>query len=183
MNDAQFAASLEAAKAGDGAAFAALYQWCAPAVAGYLRAQGLDADELTNDVFVGVFRRLRSFEGDARDFRSWVFTVAHSRLVDARRRASRRPGLVPMETDHLPQQPDESAEQRALAAFAEDRVRRLLGRLAPDQRDVLALRLIADLTVEQCATTLGKSVGAVKALQRRGLASLRRVIEHEGVPL
>lgn len=59
----------------------------------------------------------------------------------------------------------------------------LLARLAPDQRDVLLLRIVADLTIEQIAQLLGKRPGAVKALQRRGLAAVKRALDQQGVPL
>lgn len=64
-----------------------------------------------------------------------------------------------------------------------ERVRRLCDRLAPDQRDVLLLRMLSAMTVEQAAEALGKSPTAVKALQRRALAAIRRLIEREGVSL
>ena len=55
--------------------------------------------------------------------------------------------------------------------------------LSPDQREVLLLRVVGDLTVEQVATIVGKTVGSVKATQRRALSSLRKSIEQEGVLL
>lgn len=67
--------------------------------------------------------------------------------------------------------------------LARERVDALLDRLSPDQREVIALRVVADLTVEQTAAALGKSYEAVKTLQGRGLAALRRATsEEEGVP-
>ena len=74
-------------------------------------------------------------------------------------------------------------EAEALDRLGEERVRRLLATLSPDQQDVLLLRLVADLTVDEIATALGKRPGAVKALQRRALATLRREIGRKGVPL
>ncbi len=76
-----------------------------------------------------------------------------------------------------------SAEHDALSGLGTDRVQQVLAELPPDQRDVLALRVIADLTVEQVAAALGKKPGAVKALQRRALAGLRRRLSEEAVPL
>jgi RNA polymerase sigma-70 factor (ECF subfamily) len=64
-----------------------------------------------------------------------------------------------------------------------DEVRRVLGRLTEDQRSVLMLRVIGDLTVDEVAKTIGKRPGAVKALQRRGLAAVKRELEGKGVPL
>ena len=71
----------------------------------------------------------------------------------------------------------------ALRNLATERVRYLCAQLVPDQRDVILLRVVADLTVDQVAQVLGKTPGAVKALQRRGFEALRRVIERQGVPL
>jgi DNA-directed RNA polymerase specialized sigma24 family protein len=76
-----------------------------------------------------------------------------------------------------------SAETEALAALGTERVRALLDGLSPDQRDVLLLRLLGDLTVEQAAGVLGKRPGAVKALQRRGLAAVSRALAAQGVTL
>jgi RNA polymerase sigma-70 factor (ECF subfamily) len=74
-------------------------------------------------------------------------------------------------------------EDDALVRLGTARVRELCARLSVDQRDVLLLRLVAGLTVEQVAETVGKSVGATKALQRRGLAALQRELERRGVTL
>ena len=74
-------------------------------------------------------------------------------------------------------------EEDAARRLATEHLRRLCDTLAPDQRNVLLLRMLADLTVDDIASALGKTSGAVKALQRRGLASLRRQMQREGVPL
>jgi RNA polymerase sigma-70 factor (ECF subfamily) len=67
--------------------------------------------------------------------------------------------------------------------MGEQWVRAVLDRLVPDQREVLLLRILGDLTVEQVAGLVGKSPGAVKALQRRGLAAAEKIVRAEGVPL
>ena len=63
---------------------------------------------------------------------------------------------------------------RAIGRVGDDAARALLDGLPEDQRNVMVLRIVADLTVEQVAQVLGKRPGAVKALQRRALDSLRR---------
>jgi RNA polymerase sigma-70 factor (ECF subfamily) len=75
-----------------------------------------------------------------------------------------------------------SAEDRAFADMSADSAMKLLLGLTPDQRSVVALRVIADLSLEETAGILGKSVGAVKALQKRGLARLRRDLEQAVSP-
>jgi RNA polymerase sigma factor (sigma-70 family) len=178
-----FESVLLAAQSGAPWALERLYQALSPAVLGYLRVQGAsDPEDLTNEVFLGVFRKVGDFRGGEEKFRSWVFTIAHSRLVDERRRAMRRPQLAG--GDHpVPESAGGDAEDDALERLSAQRVQALCEQLVPDQRDVLLLRLLAGLTVEAVAEALGKSAGAVKALQRRGLANLRKVLEGNPVPL
>ena len=64
-----------------------------------------------------------------------------------------------------------------------ERVRRLCDALPPDQRDVLLLRMVAGMTVEQAAEALGKPPGAVKSLQHRAVAALRKQFDPEAVSL
>jgi RNA polymerase sigma-70 factor (ECF subfamily) len=81
------------------------------------------------------------------------------------------------------QTPAGDAQEEVLRAFATERVRGIIERLAPEQRDVLLLRVLGGLTVSEVAKVVGKSSGAVKALQRRGLAGIKRALSEEGVPL
>lgn len=175
---AELASVLERARAGSDVAFEVVFYELAPAVAGYLRLNGaVEADELTNEVFAQVHRGLPRFTGDWGGFRSWVFTIAHHRLVDEVRRSRRRPPLAHVEVAEEASQGD--AESEALAGLSDERVRELLSVLSDDQRQVLLLRIVADLPLEETAATLGKTVGAVKSLQHRALASLRRALEQE----
>ena len=179
-----FYSVLQAARSGAPWALERLYLVLSPAVAGYLRIQGAaDPDDLTNEVFLGVLRRIAAFDGTEEEFRSWVFTIAHSRLIDERRRNSRRP-QAGGDGDQVARDPvGGNVEDEAVRRLTSQRVQMLCEGLVADQRDVLLLRLMAGLTVEAIAEALGKSEGAVKALQRRGLANLRRILERDPVSL
>src|SRR5579859_7393258 len=88
----QFDGVLAAARTGAAWALERLYHHLAGAVVGYLRLQGADdPEDLSSEVFLGVFRGLGGFEGDEPALRSWVFSIAHRRVIDDRRRRSRRP--------------------------------------------------------------------------------------------
>jgi RNA polymerase sigma factor (sigma-70 family) len=169
-----------AARANAPWAFERLYESFAPRVAGYLRMHGArDPDALTNEVMLGVFRGLHGFEGDTANFRSWVFTIAHRRLIDERRRRSARVETTTLEAQPEPHGGD--AEREALDRLGGDRVRELLDHLTDDQRAVILLRVVGDLSVTDVAHVLGKRPGAIKMLQRRGLARLRGILEAQGV--
>jgi RNA polymerase sigma factor (sigma-70 family) len=170
------------ARDGDQDAWRRIYAAYAGRVAGYLRVQGIrDPEDLTSEVFLAVFRHLDRFEGSEANFRSWLFVIAHRRLIDDRRRAGRRDEVPLDELTHVRGASD--TEVDVLGRVGTQRVQELCSLLVPDQRDVLLLRLVADLTVEQVADVVGKSPGAVKAVQRRGLASLTRLTERAGVSL
>jgi DNA-directed RNA polymerase specialized sigma24 family protein len=79
--------------------------------------------------------------------------------------------------------PAGDAEADALVELSLDHIRGILGRLTEEQRDVLLLRILGGLTVDQVAVAVGRSAGAVKMLQARGLASIRREIERGTVTL
>lgn len=171
---------LDAARAGSGWAFEQLFRSLAVPAAGYLRAQGLaDPDGGVNEVFLRVFRSLGTFEGPEEKFRSWVFTIAHHLVVDERRARDRRPVTTELGDDVV--HPGGNAEDDAHKLLADSRVMGLLDQLPALQRDVLLLRIVADLSIEHVAASVGRRPGAVKALQRRGLAALRRTLEHESV--
>ena len=169
---------LAAAQANAGWALTWLYETLAPAVAGYARSQGIrEAEDLTSDVFIAVLTRTRSFHGTEAQFRNWVFTIAHHRIVDERRKTSRRPEEEPIDDVVIGERQattDAGAEDEAMRRLGTDQVRHLLAALTPDQRDVIVLRVIAGMSVEEVATTLDKRPEAVKGLQRRALAALRR---------
>ena len=178
-----FEAVIDAARAGHGWALERVYSTLAPAVTGFFRLQrAAEPDDLTSDVFVGVLRNLRSFRGDETQFRSWVFTIAYRRLADARRAAGRRPVVEPL--DRAPEPADQvDVEADVERLLATCRVHALCAMLPPAQRDVLLLRLVGRMTVDEIAEAIGRSRGAVKALQRRGLATVTTAVETEGVPL
>lgn len=107
-----------------------------------------------------------------------AFTIAHSRLVDEFRRRSRAVE-VPYEPDMDGRQ-HTSAELEALGQGDASDVSRLLANLGDEQRAVILLRILGDLSLEDTAHVVGKSIGAVKQLQRRGLLALRKHAEERG---
>lgn len=141
------------------------YRMLAPAVLGYLRAQHApEPEDLLGEVFLQVARDFARFRGDETDLRRWVFTIARHRLVDDRRRRQVRPvttGDAPPEV--ASSGPLDPVDPALVAALRE---------LTPDQREVVVLRFVADLSLQDVARITRRRVGAVKALQHRALAAL-----------
>ena len=168
-----------AARTGGGWAFGRLWEQLAPSVAAYLRSRGVrDSDDVTSEVFLAAFRGIGRFHGDGVAFRSWLFTIAHHKSVDVHRRSATREVLVDAVGAGAglgfdPAAPARSAEDVAMEQIAGEGAARQLATLTDDQRAVLLLRVVADLSLAETAEVLGKPVGAVKALQHRALARLR----------
>jgi RNA polymerase sigma factor (sigma-70 family) len=167
---------LDAARAGAPWALETLYRELAGPVTGYLRLHGAaEPDDLASEVFVGVLTGVGGFTGDEAGFRAWVFTIAHRRLADSWRRASRRPALADVDVlDHAATADlaGGDAEEEALASLGTSRVHDLCAQLPRDQRAVVLLRVLGDLSVDEVARVLGRTSASVKALQRRGLLTL-----------
>jgi RNA polymerase sigma-70 factor (ECF subfamily) len=172
----QFDSVLTAARAGADWAWERLYRELAPSVIGYLRVRGAaEPEDLAGETFLQAVRGLASFEGDERDFRAWLFTIAHRRLIDERRRLGRRP-VQTLDPADLAERAGAGGDvgEEALARVGDARVRAVLATLPEDQRTVLLLRILGDMTIEEIAGAVGKRTGAVKALQRRALRRIER---------
>jgi RNA polymerase sigma-70 factor (ECF subfamily) len=179
-----FESVLAAAQLGAEWAWRDIYESTAPGVRSYLSFRGaVDPDGLVGDVFLAAAKGIGSFEGDEENFRSWVFSIAHARLVDERRKRERR-RTEPTDSSDLELIPDMvDVETVVFGRLGSERLVELFLVLSPDQRDVLTLRIIADLSLKETASILGKRVGAVKVLQHRGVSRLRKLAAGEGVTI
>ncbi len=161
------------ARARDPELFSIVYRTYASQVLGYLTARGVeDAEAVMQEVFLAVLPRLQTVTGGVAGLRTFLFSVAHARMVDDHRRQRRTPVELPFEPD-LDGREESSAEDEVLQRASPQDVQNLLNVLPDEQREVLSLRLVGGLTVENVADIMGKSAGAIKQLQRRALIRLR----------
>lgn len=166
---------------GDREALADVYRIVAPQLRAWMRTQvrhGEVADDLVETTFVELIHAGATFNGDGRSLRAWLFRAGRNNLIDWRRRADRRADhhldddLVAGLEDPLP-----SPEDRVVQADAIDEVLGAMVELSTDQQEVLQLRLLGQLSAAEVGELTGRSEGAVRALQHRGLRSLARVLE------
>jgi RNA polymerase sigma-70 factor (ECF subfamily) len=164
---------------GDTAALRAIYEALSPRVCGYLRMRGSeDPEGLTNEVFVKVLPRIAEVTDGYRGLRALTFTVAHGLLVDELRRRARRPATQPYEPAQ-DTRAQASAEEQALEHLGEGTALTLLDLLPDDQRSVVLLRVLGDLTVDQTAAAVARSPVAVRKLQAKALTTLRRLVDSD----
>lgn len=169
---------LKAARQGDTLAFGMLYECYAPRVFRFLYAhldQRMDAEDLTEEVFLRVWQALPDYQERGAPFGGFVFRVAHNALFDHYRRSHRRGEPEALDEERLPAAQSDPAEN-SVAAVESAELKRLLEQLGQDQRTVLALRFLAGLTPDETGQAMGKSSGAVRVLQHRALRALRKLL-------
>jgi RNA polymerase sigma-70 factor (ECF subfamily) len=173
----EFPKLLAAARAGDDDAFAQLWRSLQPQLLRYLRILVSDANEdVASETWTRVARDLAQFDGTELGFRSWVFTIARHRGIDWRRRETRRPA-TPYPNEDLADVPGGVDPAGAtLEALSTDAALALIARLPVGQAEVVTLRAVADLSVDQVAEIVGKRPGAVRVLAHRGLQRLAELL-------
>lgn len=171
---ANFEAVLEAAQAGDEWAVQCLYDQLHPSLLRYLRWKERSvAEDLASETWLAVAEGLARFEGNEQAFKGWIFTIARRRLADHRRREGRhRTSPVPDDAFVEAQSADDPSEMVTDRMSAQAAVARLVSLLPPEQAEVVVLRVVVGLPVEEVARILGKRPGAIRTLQHRGLRRL-----------
>lgn len=173
---------LERAQHGDETAFAALWRDLNPAVVRYLSVASDAADDVAADTWVTVVKGLARFAGDENAWRAWVFTTARRRAVDAGRRrtraADRDRSFEPWPV--FGGDADDPADV-VVRRLDTDAALALVAALSPLQAEVVVLRVVAGLSVEDVARVVGRSNGAVRVAHHRGLGRLRELLADRGV--
>lgn len=168
------------AQQGDKPAIGELYRLHVDVIYRYVWARVRDdslTEDLTAQVFLKALEGLPTYKPTGKPFLAWLYRIAYARVVDHWRKQERRVE-VPLE-DTLPAReprPGELLEAEADWGTAID----LIAQLTDDQQDVVILRFIGEMSMAEVAETLGKTVGAAKAIQYRALASLARLLEKQG---
>jgi RNA polymerase sigma-70 factor (ECF subfamily) len=166
--------ALRRARAGDEAGFLALWRALQPMLLRFLRVYGGDGPEdVASDTWLQVVRDLAAFEGDAADFRKWLFTIARHRAIDAGRTRSRRPVALVGDARSLDDtRAERSAEEQVMERMSTDDAIATLRRLPEAQAELVALRVLGDLDVATVAGIVGSTPGAVRVAVHRALRTL-----------
>jgi RNA polymerase sigma-70 factor (ECF subfamily) len=159
-------------------AFDELYSRYSPRVFGYLfqRLNGNveEAEDLTAEVFTKVYEKIDRFQVQGAPLSAWLFRIAHNRLIDSVRR---RPKQTQVALDDAPALAAGPVFGGIDQAVALDQIKVGLARLTEEQRQVITLRFLESKSLAETAAVMQRNEDAVKKLQARGLASLRRNIE------
>ena len=170
-------ALIHRAQRGEPEAVAELYRIHSPAIYRYFYFRVHDratAEDLTGEVFVKMVEGLPRFVDRGAPLAAWLFRIAHDRVVDHHRRAAHR--QTEALSDGL-EASEPGTETQALQRAEMERVSAVVATLTDEQRMVIQLRFVEGYSLEQCASLLRKTPGAIKALQHRALRQLAGKLE------
>jgi RNA polymerase sigma-70 factor, ECF subfamily len=169
-----FESALAAAQRGAEWALTVLYRDLHPQLLRYLLAEEpTEGEDLASEVWLDVGTGLARFQGDERDLRAWVFTIARRRLIDLRRSGARRHTVAaPNETFH--HLPDRGEPFEAATGLL-----KCLRVLPPEHATIVLLRVVGGLDSNEVAAVTGKKPGTVRVIQKRALERLAEVVASE----
>lgn len=174
-----------AAAAGDRAATERLLALVRPPLVRYCRARlgvgsvgAASADDVAQDVLLGLLMALPKYRETGAGFLAFAYGIAAHKIADHYRYRHRRPTSVLREEPELPDS-DAGPEQQALDGDGTRRMVSLIDRLSPRLREIVTLRVIVGLTVQETADAVSTTPGAVRVAQHRALRTLHRYLEDE----
>jgi RNA polymerase sigma-70 factor (ECF subfamily) len=136
------------------------------------------AEEVVQDVFARAWRHAEAYDPRRASVRTWLYSIARNRVVDARRRAAVRPGMATGAQSETPAELDRTLEQAVLRW----QMAAALARLSPEHREVIRLAHYGGLTLREIAEHKGIPLGTVKSRTSYALRSLRLILDEMEVP-
>lgn len=167
--------SIRALKRGDPDAWSGLVHTFSPKVVGYARRMGArDPEEVMGATLETVARRIGEFEGNESQLRSFIFSIAHARIVDDLRRSARRSEVSIDNTLNLL-----AADEPTEDTFSDPDLLGALSRLPAAQRQMLDMRYVVGLSTKETAAAIGKSEVATRVALSRALNKLKGILRHD----
>lgn len=160
----------------DQEAFARLYEEYFDKIYRYVTLRigdQVEAEDLTQQVFIKALGSISSFKWRNIPFGAWLFRIAHNLVVDHLRRRTRRPTTSLDETRLV-----SGSDPQGMAEKGQEIERLILAskQLTPAQQQVISLRFAGELPIAQVAKIMGRSQGAVKAMQHSAIVALRKIL-------
>lgn len=135
-----------------------------------------DAEDMTQQVFIKSLQSISSYKWRDIPFSAWLFRIAHNQIVDYLRKKTRQPTAS---LDNVLAISESNPQQSAEDQMAVEELILAARNLTPAQQEVISLRFAGDLPIAQVAKVMGKSPGAIKALQHSAVVALRKIMVND----
>lgn len=165
------------AKKGDKEAFGKLYDHYIAPIYRFVLIKVTDKDEaedLTHEVFLSAWQNLKNYRHQGFPFSSWLYQIARNRVIDHYRTKKQHTSLESITEDSEPAVA--FAESKIEALLAMDHVKAAIQQLGDEQREVIMLKFVEDLSNEEIAKALNKTEGAIRLLQHRAVQNLKEIL-------
>jgi len=167
---------VQRARQHDEEAFAELYEKYFDKIYRYISLKignRIEAEDMTQQVFINALSSISSFKWRGLPFSAWLFRIAHNQVVDHLRKKTRQPTFslnesITASNDNPQKMTEQNMDIEQLVLATRN--------LTIAQQEVIALRFAGELPISQVAKIMGKSEGAVKALQHSAVVSLRKIL-------
>ncbi len=166
---------VQRAKERDEKAFAQLYEEHYDRIYRYVALRigdKVEAEDMTQQVFLNAFQSISSFNWKGIPFSAWLFRIAHNQVVDYFRKNKKQ--AAPLDESLISS--DSNPQLMVEHSLDIEQLRLATRRLTEAQREVVSLRFAGGLSIAEVAKTMGKSQGAVKALQHSAIVALRKIL-------
>ncbi|MDD5431090.1 MAG: RNA polymerase sigma factor [Candidatus Pacebacteria bacterium] len=164
------------AQKGNKKAFGVLYNHYLPKIYRFVFlkvSSKSSAEDLSHEVFLNAWKNINSYVHREFPFSSWLYQLARNEVIDFYRTTKKNISLE----DILEEPPDTKIDEGKIidSKLNIEKIKSLIPRLSQNQQDVLIMRFVEDLSPEEIAAIIGKSVGAVRLIQHRALNSLKQL--------
>lgn len=174
MSDRHIERIIAKATRGDEAAFGRLYYLYVDRIYAYARSRVRsvqDAEDVTVTVFMKAWEAIGSYDDRGLPFTAWLFRIARNVVIDRHRKSEREPEAVDLSAAAAIPDPAVT-EARVIATLEGEVVREALRELTDEQATVIVMRFMWDMSLRDVAEVIGKTEGAVKAMQHRAVRAL-----------
>jgi len=136
----------------------------------------VEAEDMTQQVFLKALRSISGYKWRNIPFSAWLFRIAHNQVVDYLRKKSKRVTMPLDESLTIPGGPDTNPQKIAEQRLNVEQLASATRQLTAAQQEVISLRFAGEMPIAQVAATMGRSEGAVKALQHSAIVALRKIL-------
>ena len=167
------------AQKGDNGAFAGLYEAFHAKIYRYVYfkvSDRVEAEDLTEEVFLRMLESINSFKWQGYPFSSWLFRIAHNRIIDHYRKKGRRRTVELDDAGSVVGANTDDMDRNLEVGLSIEQVGVAMQRLTQLQKEVITLRFAGGLSIAETAEAMGKKDNAVKALQHAAIKKLRTIL-------
>lgn len=170
---------IKRAKKGDPDAFGMLYDYYFEQIYRFIYLKvnlKEDAEDLSHQVFLKALKKIKDYEERGFPFSAWLYRIARNEVIDFYRGDKQNTSLEDLE-NVLTGQDDKDIKDSIDFKIQIENVKKAIQKINPNYQDVIIMRFVENLSIKEIAQILNKTEGAVKLMQHRAIAALKKILK------